>query len=114
MVAVLSDTGWIELRRSEWEGVLEEVLLRRREQRLTVLHDPVTHFVVSKRLGLRNNAVTSPSPSGRPAASEGKAERCRRQAAAPSQRMRHVRWTSGPLGARNAGHARGPAGSPRA
>ena len=69
MVAVLSDTGWIELRRSEWEGVLEEVL-RRREQRLTVLHDPVTRFVVSKRLGLRNNAVTSPSPSGRPAASD--------------------------------------------
>ena len=38
----LSRWGWVTLKRSMWEGGLEEVLLRRAEHCLTVTYDPVT------------------------------------------------------------------------
>ena len=40
--ALLTSAGWVELQQSTWEGGLEEALLRRGEQCLTVLYDPVT------------------------------------------------------------------------
>ena len=40
--ASLTGVGWVELQQSIWEGGLEEALLRRGEQCLTVLYDPVT------------------------------------------------------------------------
>jgi hypothetical protein len=45
VVAMLSDDGWVELERSEWEGGLEESLLRRGEHCLTVRYDPVTRQI---------------------------------------------------------------------
>jgi hypothetical protein len=45
LAAVLSDTGWVELNRSTWEGGLEESLLRRGEHCLTASYDPVTRQV---------------------------------------------------------------------
>lgn len=42
---MLGRAGWSELDQSTWEGGLEEVLLRRAEQCLTVRYDPVTRQV---------------------------------------------------------------------
>lgn len=43
--AVLGRAGWSKLDQSTWEGGLEELLLRRAEQCLTVRYDPVTRQV---------------------------------------------------------------------
>lgn len=43
--AVLSTVGWVELTRSEWEGGVEDCLLRRGEHSLTASYDPVTRQV---------------------------------------------------------------------
>jgi hypothetical protein len=42
VTAKLSGSEWVELERSEWEGGMEQSLLRRGEHCLTVLYDPVT------------------------------------------------------------------------
>lgn len=48
VTALLHRAGWVELSTSEWEGGLEEALLRREGRCVTVIYDPVTRQI---RLG---------------------------------------------------------------